>query len=183
MSILVEYYGTGGIGTTPTFQQVLTAGSNLTQQNVIDGNNSNLIYRNGEFSIGKSLIDDYYFNFYQDASNNNTTFDGYDNGTNTGISIDLKNRIYKFGDLINACNVNINGASQTISLNCGFFDINTTGSADFTSSSYTLNEYAGSAILEFKGLNWEQPSSSGAAPTHLKVRVNGTNYVIALRYP
>jgi hypothetical protein len=211
MSILVEYFGAGGIGSTPTLQQVITQDPFLSGINTIFG------------TTGAESLNFNNFNVFAIQTTNFSVSDL--NGTSVGLYIDsgadlllgASTQIDRIRIKPTGSGIQLGTVDKLTTNNFNWLNINTdTGECfigdflsltsgngthikiydtvssmqivaqsgiDFTSDHYTINSKNGSSVLEFKGTNWLAGTSGAALSTYLKVTVNNTPYVIQLRNP
>jgi hypothetical protein len=130
-------------------------------------NGLNLDYSANTFQFGGldgSINVDTYLNINQNSNSVQTFYNGNDNG----FELDFQNRNFRFGDY-----QGIFGSSK-LEL------IDNTGIATLKAVNETIID---TAKLNFPDPSIETTSSSGNSGNHLKVTVNGVNYVIRLELP
>lgn len=157
MSILVEYYGAGGISTTPTLQQVLTAGSTLTQNNTIDVTNYNLIFDGNGSGVVRF---------------NGVTIGGYgnvnikDTGNSTAL-ISIADTYQTFGNTTLSEYMELNSLTNVSLLSGQNIELQT--------DSLRLLEITPGSLIS--------ATASGSSGDHLIIRIAGNSYKIALLNP
>jgi hypothetical protein len=174
--------------TTPTLQQVLTAGS------VLSVNNSIVLYYNtsllfdlnagAQLTIGEPNKDGVmYFDMATSSSSCCETYAKQNNGltmVRNYFEIDPNLKQYNFGDfqqLSNGTYMTMDDVNERVNIKGGVDIINTTN--DFTIEETS----AGNGQISLSGTGFTVASHGANASVHLKIRINGNNYVIQLKNP
>jgi hypothetical protein len=187
MSILIEYYGTGGGGSTPTLQQVLTAGSILSANNSIqvsyntsfdfDLNSGAQLYIG---AINKDGV--MYFDMTTSGAGYNETYAKQSNGlamVRNYFEINPNLKQYNFGDfqqLSNGTFMTIDDVSERVNIKGGVDIINTTNNFSIEETSL------GNGKIYLSGTGYVNTSINPTTNAgHLKIFVNGATRWIALK--
>ena len=173
MSIYI--FQPSGAGSTPTFQQVLNAGSTLTTNTTIDVNGFAYVNVNGNFNY-ETPTGNCFFQF--STMGGNCFLQGYDTviGGINGINVNLITRVFSFGDIVSGNFIFFDG-------NLGQCGIASTSTATIVNGA-TITENTDQLI--FNSITpgaLTTASSTGFSGLHLIVQIDGNQYVIKLENP
>ena len=168
--------------TTPTWDAVLAQGGTLTDNYSILQSAYNLYFTNGYVNFTCQTADQF-FTFFSDNSTANSIFYGTSSGNQTGIYIDMKNQVYKFGDFANGQYFSYDIVTGKVQATGGLIQWNG-GVVRNQTDTFSISESTlGAGQITISGTGYTAATAGGSAGQHLIVRINGVVRKIALLLP
>ena len=168
--------------TTPNWDTVLAQGGSLGSNYSILQSGYSLYFTNGYVNF-TCPTGDYFFTFFTDVATANSYFYGTSTGNINGIYIDLKNQVYKFGDIVNGQYFSYDIVTGKVQAFGSLIQWNG-GTIRNQTDTFSITEAtSGAGQIQISGTGYTTATAGGSAGQHLIVKINGVTRKIALLLP